>query len=66
VHAFLESYLNWLSEVLHRKILFGAEVAVEGAIWTFLIGIAYGALYEFCWFACRRFQRLYAMERGQS
>jgi len=70
MHAFLESYLNFLSEksseFLHRKILFGAEIALEGAVWTFLIGIAYIALYEFMWWACRRIERLYAMERGRS
>jgi hypothetical protein len=70
MHAFLESYVNFLSElfseILHDKILFGARVALEGAVWTFLIGIAFAALYEFCWFACRRFERLNQMERGRS
>jgi hypothetical protein len=66
MHAFLESYLNWLSEILHRKLLFEAEIALEGAVWTFLIGMAFIAVYEFTWWACRRFERLYAMERGRS
>jgi hypothetical protein len=73
MHTFLESYINWLSElffsVFHtiaRKILFGAPMALEGAVWTFLIGIAFAGAYEFTWFACRRFQRLHAMERGRS
>jgi hypothetical protein len=64
MHAFLESYLYFLreksSEFLHRKLLFGAGIALETALWTVLIGIAFAALYEFCWFACRRFDRLLA------
>jgi hypothetical protein len=66
MHAFLESYLNFLSEILHRKILFGARIGLEGALWTFLIGMAFAATYEVTWWACRRFERLYALERGRS
>jgi hypothetical protein len=66
MHAFWESYLNFLSEksseFLHRKVLFGARIALEGALWTFLIGIAFIAVYEFIWFACRRYVRLRAQE----
>ena len=62
MHAFLESYLNFVSEILHRKLLFGARMALEGALWTFLIGMAFAAAYEFCGWAGRFYVRLRAVD----
>jgi hypothetical protein len=53
--------LHALGTFLHGKVLFGAEIAAEGALWTFLIGICFAALLFLGW-AGARYVRLRAVD----